>query len=404
MKIMVNLEGTDTFQEVSMEGGNSVLDFKMLLQTIFNIPFNDIELSLRGTKLNDPNASIDKLNFGNDIVVLSRKPLSMTNNNFPNISLGQMFENSMRNIRGVPNQSQIQAHNQPTSLSQQFDSIMNRMKTNQNTQNYFSKLSKDIYIKNEVKKVKDQFMTNPNELNMLFNTNPELAEIIVSEDDKKLEEYIRKRVDDYEAKEKKRQQEYQALMNSDPNDPKAQEKIAELIRQKNIDENLKYAEEYLPETLIPIHMLYINLTINKKNVVALVDTGAQTTVISKNLAEKCDLFNLCDMRFSGIAKGVGTSKILGTIHAAQIKIEEKFIMCKITVLENNSVGFIFGLDNMRSYRCSIDLSKNALIFPDAGISAKFLSDGEIKKIQEEEDKREELEEIEKAKKASKENK
>ena len=71
---------------------------------------------------------------------------------------------------------------------------------------------------------------------------------------------------------------------------------------------------------------------------------------------------------------------------------------------NNSVGFIFGLDNMRSYRCSVDLSKNALIFPDAGICAKFLSDGEIKKIQEEEDKKEELEEIEKAKKASKEKK
>lgn len=404
MKIMVNLENTDTFQEVSMDGGSSVLDFKMLLQTIFNIPFTDIELSLRGVKLNDPNARIDKLNFGDDIVVLSRKPLSMTNNIFPNISLGQMFDNSMRNIRGQSNQSHIQAQNQPTSLSQQFDSIMHKMKTNQSSQEYFSKLSKDIYIKNEVKKVKEKYMTTPSELNMLFNTNPELAEIIVSEDDKKLEEYIRKRVDDYESQEKIRQQEYQTLMNSDPNDPKAQEKIAELIRQKNIDENLKYAEEYLPETLIPIHMLYINLTINKKNVVALVDTGAQTTIISKNLAEKCDLFNLCDTRFSGIAKGVGTSKILGTIHAAQIKIEEKFIMCKITVLENNSVGFIFGLDNMRSYRCSVDLSKNALIFPDAGICAKFLSDGEIKKIQEEEDKKEELEEIEKAKKASKEKK
>ena len=50
MKIMVNLENTDTFQEVSMDGGSSVLDFKMLLQTIFNIPFTDIELSLTNGK------------------------------------------------------------------------------------------------------------------------------------------------------------------------------------------------------------------------------------------------------------------------------------------------------------------------------------------------------------------
>jgi hypothetical protein len=52
----------------------------------------------------------------------------------------------------------------------------------------------------------------------------------------------------------------------------------------------------------------------------------------------------------------------------------------LTVIENNSIGFIFGLDNMRSHRCSIDLATGSLIFPDAGINIKFLSDGEIKKI------------------------
>jgi hypothetical protein len=54
-------------------------------------------------------------------------------------------------------------------------------------------------------------------------------------------------------------------------------------------------------------------------------------------------------------------------------------MCKITVIENNDIGFIFGLDNMRSHRCTIDLSKLRLIFPDAGIDVNFLSDGEIQK-------------------------
>lgn len=63
-------------------------------------------------------------------------------------------------------------------------------------------------------------------------------------------------------------------------------------------------------------------------------------------------------------------------------------MCKLTVIENNSIGFIFGLDNMRSHRCSIDLAKHTLIFPDDGFHINFLSDGEIQKIkidQEEED-------------------
>jgi hypothetical protein len=54
-------------------------------------------------------------------------------------------------------------------------------------------------------------------------------------------------------------------------------------------------------------------------------------------------------------------------------------MCKLTVIENNSIGFIFGLDNMRSHRCQIDLAKHCLIFPDSGFNVNFLSDGEIQK-------------------------
>jgi hypothetical protein len=57
-------------------------------------------------------------------------------------------------------------------------------------------------------------------------------------------------------------------------------------------------------------------------------------------------------------------------------------MCKLSVIENNDMGFIFGLDNMRSHRCNIDLGKLSLHFPDAGIEVKFLSDGEIHKIKE----------------------
>lgn len=65
-------------------------------------------------------------------------------------------------------------------------------------------------------------------------------------------------------------------------------------------------------------------------------------------------------------------------------------MCKITILESCSVDFIFGLDNMRSHRCQIDLTVNQLKFPDAGITVNFLSDGEINKQKVEELKDEEI--------------
>lgn len=50
---------------------------------------------------------------------------------------------------------------------------------------------------------------------------------------------------------------------------------------------------------------------------------------------------------------------------------------------------------MRSHRCSIDLAKNYLIFPDAGINISFLSDGEIQqaKIDQEEDEVEQVKKL-----------
>ena len=282
---------------------------------------------------------------------------------------------------------------QPFSIAQQFSLAMRNL-NNRNNQ------AKEFFIKERVKELKDRFLTTPEDLQKLFDSDPNLAEAIVSGNDSKLEEIVKKKINEAEEKYKKDQIEYMKLMRGDQNDPNVQKKIAEIIRMKNINENLKYAEEFLPETLFPVHMLYINIEINKKKVIALVDTGAQSTTMCKKTAEECNLMNLCDERYQGIATGVGTSRILGAIHAAQLKINDKYLMCKITVIENNAIGCIFGLDNMRTHGCIIDLKKGSLIFPSAGIEAKFLSDGEIKKLKVEETENLEKEEIKKAKEES----
>ena len=401
MKILVNLEDTEKFQDVDIEESSSVFELKMFLQTIFNIPYYEMQLKLNNQIIQDPNTPLKNLNIGSNILYIKHVPnqtISLNqifqpqipqNQNSGNNSLGSIFDQFMSGSNN-PGRQNFQ---QPISIAQQFSLAMQNL-------NYQNNKAKELYIKERVKELKDRFLTSPDDLNQLFESDPTLAEAIVSGNDGKLEELVKKKVNEAEDKAKKEQIEYLNLMKADQNDPNVQKKIAEIIKKKNIDENLKYAQELLPETLFPVHMLYINIEINKKKVIALVDTGAQSTIMCKKLAEECDLMNLCDERYQGIATGVGTSRILGVIHAAQLKLNGKFLMCKITVIENNAVGCIFGLDNMRSHGCTIDLRKGALVFPSAGIEAKFLSDGEIKKLKVEEHNNTENDDIRKAKEES----
>ena len=400
MKIMVNLENTDDYRELDINENLSILDLKANLSTLFNFSWNEMELLLNGNPLAN-HLILKTINFKEDVVILPRVQSNLASSrslgsshssqiNTNTNPLGQAFSQFMNNQRSGINNYNNNNYNNNYGGFNPFSALMSSFRSN----------AKEQFIKKRVQELHDRFLTSPDDLNALFNSNPELAEAIVSENRQKVEDIVRKQVEENEKKQKDEEMEYIRLMNSDPNDPEVQKKIAKIIQKKNIDENLRQAEEYMPETLFPVHMLFINLEINKKKVVALVDTGAQSTIMSQALCEKCDLFNLCDTRFSGIAKGVGTGRIIGTVHAAQMKIQNKVLMAKITVLENSSIGFIFGLDNMRAHRCTIDLKENGLIFPDIGVTAKFLSDGEIKKIKDEQEEEDEKEEIEKAKQDS----
>lgn len=73
------------------------------------------------------------------------------------------------------------------------------------------------------------------------------------------------------------------------------------------------------------------------------------------MAEECNLIRLMDTRFHGMAMGIGTSKILGRVHAAEMEVSGKKFTCSFTVLEDNKVDLLFGLDNLKRHQCCIDL-------------------------------------------------
>lgn len=84
---------------------------------------------------------------------------------------------------------------------------------------------------------------------------------------------------------------------------------------------------------------------------------------------------LIDKRFAGVAQGVGTAKILGRIHSAQIRLGDLFLPVAFSVLEGQSVDLLFGLDMLKRHQACIDLSTNTLRI--AKTEIPFLSEHEL---------------------------
>lgn len=105
--------------------------------------------------------------------------------------------------------------------------------------------------------------------------------------------------------------------------------------------------------------------------------GAQTTIMSSRCAERCNIMRLVDTRWAGIAKGVGIQKIIGRIHMVQIQIENVYLTTSFSVLEEQPMDMLLGLDMLKRHQCSIDLKDNVLKIGTTGTETPFLPESEL---------------------------
>merc|ERR1719420_2394941 len=221
--------------------------------------------------------------------------------------------------------------------------------------------------------IREMLQANPDQLALLKQNNPRLAESYESGSLEQFAKVLKEQQDVRKEREALRIR----MMNADPFDLEAQRLIAQEIEQKNIDHNMELAMEASPESFGSVIMLYINCTVNGHQVKAFVDSGAQATIMSQKAAERCNIMRLVDRRWAGVAKGVGTQKILGRVHMAQIQIEKDYLTSSFSILEDQPMDMLLGLDMLKKHQCTLDLKKNVLVIGTTGTETPFLSEGDL---------------------------
>jgi DNA damage-inducible protein 1 len=217
---------------------------------------------------------------------------------------------------------------------------------------------------------RQQVMHDRRVMSEIQDRDPSLALAIATGDLAVIGRFLRARQEAEMARRRELEQ-----LHADPFNIDNQRRIEELIRSEQVHENYEHAIEHNPAAFAQVSMLYINVKVNNVPVKAFVDSGAQMTIMSPDMARRCNVGHLIDTRFQGMAVGVGSQRILGRVHMMPLTIEGESYPCMVTVLERDNMDFLLGLDMLKAHRAIIDLKDNVLRI--GTVTTPFLGESEI---------------------------
>ena len=135
-----------------------------------------------------------------------------------------------------------------------------------------------------------------------------------------------------------------------------------VFKQSLIDENYQLAMNTIPESFIPVKMLYIKGKINNKEIDIFIDTGAQVSVMSLSMANELGVDFLIDHFCEGKLVGIGTKNMSGKIHYLDIQLDNFNLPCGFTIIDNDEIQIMLGLNSMLSMGCILDLKNKKMKF------------------------------------------
>jgi len=130
-------------------------------------------------------------------------------------------------------------------------------------------------------------------------------------------------------------------------------------RTRKLEREKKIALRENPKLHQKATMLYVDAVVNGFKMPIFVDTGAQASVMSMKTCRRLGLENSIDTSQSGIAAGVGFSRIYGKLWRVPVEIGKTKFHMQFNILDMG-VNVILGLDQMKRLGMSISLKRKGL--------------------------------------------